>query len=311
MPFPSAMLITTVATKEQLAENVFLALDNPLQVVDDYLRGYRNYITGLIEPPATDLTSDVTKVTLRRRSSGRKGRLSAELPIDDDGTTECKELFDRIKSDIVRSLFDDTDDESTDTKSEENSDKKPEGHIETGSLVHSQLVSTRKTPSPQLALDQRVDDEDKLNNYCRADGMRFGEAQNEDKHDSPREPNQVKGWGEKWLLKTSEKKHPSQNNLVDKAAVNSSKLPHTEETKTTFGSTSSTDALKLNDLPKDNADQDVRPVNNVPTQLRSSGAIEMTSHSFPPLRSEKPEETTSTPSLQYVFLLTILIVKKS
>lgn len=63
--------------KIELTQNVFLALENPSQLMDKYLNGYRTYVRGLSGSPGS---GDSTSVESRR-------------------------LFDRISSDSVRSIW--------------------------------------------------------------------------------------------------------------------------------------------------------------------------------------------------------------
>lgn len=76
-------------TKAKLTENVFLALDNPSAVMDDYLFGYREYLKNLTSLPTIYMGS-------------------GDDPSDtvtDDGSEECKRLFQRIRSQSVKSIF--------------------------------------------------------------------------------------------------------------------------------------------------------------------------------------------------------------
>ncbi|XP_062595625.1 integrator complex subunit 6 homolog [Saccostrea cucullata] len=76
-------------TKARLTENVFLALDNPSAVMNDYLYGYREYLKNLSGLP-----------TIHIGSGDDPGDI-----VHDDGSQECKRLFQRIRSQSVRSVF--------------------------------------------------------------------------------------------------------------------------------------------------------------------------------------------------------------
>lgn len=65
--------------KAELTENVFLALDQPSQLMDKYLNGYRAYVRGLSGSPG----------------SGDWANRSIE----------CKRLYERISSDAVKSIW--------------------------------------------------------------------------------------------------------------------------------------------------------------------------------------------------------------
>jgi hypothetical protein len=76
-------------TKTRLTENIALALDNPSDVLNDYLHGYREYLKNLTSLPTIymgcgDDAGDTVK---------------------DDGSEECKRLFQRIRSQSVKSVF--------------------------------------------------------------------------------------------------------------------------------------------------------------------------------------------------------------
>lgn len=73
-------------SKARMTENVFLALDNPSALVNDYLYGYREYLRGLTGLPTIHIGS-------------------GDEPISDDGSDECKRLFQRIRSESVKSMF--------------------------------------------------------------------------------------------------------------------------------------------------------------------------------------------------------------
>ncbi|XP_061182639.1 putative uncharacterized protein DDB_G0267840 [Saccostrea echinata] len=76
-------------TKARLTENVFLALDNPSAVMNDYLYGYREYLKNLSGLPTIHIGS---------------GDDTGDI-VHDDGSQECKRLFQRIQSQSVRSVF--------------------------------------------------------------------------------------------------------------------------------------------------------------------------------------------------------------
>lgn len=69
-----------------MTENVFLALDNPSAIANDYLYGYREYMKNLSSFPTIHIGS------------------GDEL-VCDDGSDECKRLFQRIRSESVKSMF--------------------------------------------------------------------------------------------------------------------------------------------------------------------------------------------------------------
>lgn len=73
-------------SKARMTENVFLALDNPSALVNEYLYGYREYMKGLTSLPTLHIGS-------------------GDEPISDDGSDECKRLFQRIRSESVKSMF--------------------------------------------------------------------------------------------------------------------------------------------------------------------------------------------------------------
>ncbi|KAK3091893.1 hypothetical protein FSP39_023493 [Pinctada imbricata] len=144
---------------KQLAENVFLALESPSTFMDDYFYGYHRYVNHLLEPPKSDLTSDVTKVTIRRCNSGRKSKLGPELSVQDDGTEECKALFERIKSDIVKTLFDENDEEDThETKNADNTPKQTTGESGVrnhGDVFEVKTLGTLKSPNDEQSESDR------------------------------------------------------------------------------------------------------------------------------------------------------------
>ncbi|XP_076085046.1 uncharacterized protein LOC143055874 isoform X2 [Mytilus galloprovincialis] len=124
--------------KAELTENVFLALDQPSQLMDKYLNGYRAYVRGLSDSPGSGDWAD--------------------------RSIECKRLYERISSNAVKSIWS----ENTEKP------KPPTNSNVVNKSDHASTAETNqqcrpKTTKTRLTMRQKKDSDSFTRNVAYAD----------------------------------------------------------------------------------------------------------------------------------------------
>ncbi|XP_033737927.1 uncharacterized protein LOC117325648 [Pecten maximus] len=86
-------------SKEQLTQNVFLALENTNLVMDDFLNQSRIFYQALCSTTDLDLHVDPNRYKLFPEIDGN---------VSDDGSEDCKRMFSKISSLPVKNIWGDT-----------------------------------------------------------------------------------------------------------------------------------------------------------------------------------------------------------